>query len=356
MNNRTELITAPQLDLTVVIPIYNEEGNIEGLYRELSEALADIGREYEVIAINDGSSDRSYDMLNALQARDARWHVIHFRRNFGQTGAMAAGFDAARGEIVVTIDADLQNDPKDIARILDKFSEGYDIVSGWRQNRKESFFLRRIPSMIANSLISRSTGIRLHDYGCTLKAYHFDVVKSVQLYGELHRFIPALASQIGVRVAEIPVSDRARNWGSSKYGISRTFKVILDLIVVVFVLGYFNRPLYVFGAAGFLVGGIGTLLGAYLTVFKLLTENKIGDRPLLQLAVMLMVLGVQFISTGIVADMIMRTYHESQRKPIYHVRERRHAPPNQASAAPGAQRHQPSRASATSEIEAQIGS
>lgn len=323
MTIQPEVISRPELHLSVVIPIYNEEGNIEKLYDELTAALEDIGREYEIIAINDGSVDRSYQLLNALQARDSRWHVIHFRRNFGQTAAMAAGFDAARGEIVVTIDADLQNDPRDIEPILDKFAEGYDIVSGWRQNRKEPLFLRRIPSIIANRLISRTTGIRLHDYGCTLKAYHFDVVKGVQLYGELHRFIPALASQMGVRVAEVPVKDRARRWGSSKYGFSRTFKVILDLIAVMFLLSYFNRPLYVFGAAGFIVGSVGTLLGLYLTVFKLLTENKIGDRPLLQLAVLLMVLGVQFISTGIVADMIMRTYHESQHKPIYFIRERR---------------------------------
>ncbi len=327
MDNRRAAIEVPELELSIVIPIYNEEGNIEKLHRELTEALVEIGRDYEVIAINDGSQDRSYELLNAVQARDPRWQVIHFRRNFGQTAAMAAGFDAARGEIVITIDADLQNDPRDIKRLLEKFDEGYDIVSGWRQNRKEPFLLRRLPSTIANALISRSTGIRLHDYGCTLKAYHFDVAKGVQLYGELHRFIPALARQMGVRVAEVPVKDRARQWGSSKYGISRTFKVVLDLIVVVFILSYFNRPLYVFGAAGFLVGGIGTLLGAYLTIFKLLTENKIGDRPLLQLAALLMVLGVQFVSTGIVADMIMRTYHESQRKPIYYIRERRRAEP-----------------------------
>lgn len=319
----------PELGISVVIPVYNEEGNIDRLYQELTAALEDIGRDYEVIAINDGSSDRTYDMLNDVQAQDARWHIIHFRRNFGQTAAMAAGFDAARGEVVITIDADLQNDPRDIQRILDKFAEGYDIVSGWRQDRKEPLFLRRIPSMIANLIISRTTGIRLHDYGCTLKAYHFDVAKGVQLYGELHRFIPALASQMGVRVAEIPVKDRARKWGSSKYGFSRTFKVILDLIAVIFLLSYFNRPLYVFGAAGILVGAAGGLLGLYLTVFKLLTENKIGDRPLLQLSVLLVVLGVQFVSTGIVADMIMRTYHESQHKAIYFIRERR-----QATAAP----------------------
>ena len=323
MSVAPETMQGPELELSIVVPIYNEEGNVDRLHKELTEALTELGRDYEVVAINDGSQDRSYEILNAVHARDNRWHIIHFRRNFGQTAAMAAGFDAARGEIVVTIDADLQNDPRDIGKILDKFAEGFDIVSGWRQNRKESLFLRRIPSMLANRLISRSTGIKLHDYGCTLKAYHFDVVKGVRLYGELHRFIPALASQMGVRVAEVPVVDRARRWGSSKYGFSRTFKVILDLIVVVFILSYFSRPLYVFGAAGFLVGGIGTLLGAYLTVFKLLTENKIGDRPLLQLAALLMVLGVQFISTGIVADMIMRTYHESQHKPIYFIRERR---------------------------------
>ncbi len=323
MSIHPQIIEQPELDLSVVIPIFNEKGNIDKLYHELTEALEGLERDYEVIAINDGSQDGTHKMLNELQAKDKRWHIIHFRRNFGQTAAMAAGFDAARGEIVVTIDADLQNDPRDIRKILDKFAEGYDIVSGWRQNRKEPLFLRRIPSIIANRIISSTTGIKLHDYGCTLKAYHFDVVKSVRLYGELHRFIPALASQMGVRVAEVAVKDRARKWGSSKYGFSRTFKVILDLIAVVFLLSYFNRPLYVFGAAGFIVGAIGTLLGLYLTVFKLLTENKIGDRPLLQLAVLLMVLGVQFISTGIVADMIMRTYHEAQRKPIYYIRERR---------------------------------
>ena len=316
-------ITRPELGISVVIPVYNEEGNIDRLYQELTAALENVGRDYEVVAINDGSSDRTYDMLNDVQAKDARWQIIHFRRNFGQTAAIAAGFDAARGEIVITIDADLQNDPRDIQSILDKFDEGYDIVSGWRQDRKEPLFLRRIPSMFANRLISRTTGIRLHDYGCTLKAYHFDVAKGVQLYGELHRFIPALASQMGVSVAEIPVKDRTRKWGSSKYGFNRTFKVILDLIAVIFLLSYFNRPLYVFGAAGILVGAVGSLLGLYLTVFKLLTENKIGDRPLLQLSVLLMVLGVQFVSTGIVADMIMRTYHESQHKAIYYIRERR---------------------------------
>lgn len=322
-----ETIEQPEIDLSIVIPIYNEEGNIPRLYKELTEALEDIGRDYEVIAINDGSDDNSYTLLNEVHQKDSRWHIIHFRRNFGQTAAMSAGFDAARGEIVVTIDADLQNDPKDIQKILDKFDEGYDIVSGWRQDRKEPFFVRRLPSMTANRIISNSTGVVLHDYGCTLKAYHFDVVKGVRLYGELHRFIPALASQMGVRVTEVPVRDNPRGWGTSKYGFNRTFKVMLDLIAVTFLLSYFNRPLYVFGAAGGFMMAIGTLSGLYLTIFKLLTENKIGDRPLLQLSVLLIVLGVQFISTGIVADMIMRTYHESQGKPIYFIRERHKSSP-----------------------------
>lgn len=329
-----ETIEKPELDISVVIPVYNEEGNIDDLYKELTAALEEIGRSYEVVAVNDGSRDDTYKKLNAIHEKDRRWHIIHFRRNFGQTAAMAAGFDAARGEIVITIDADLQNDPKDIQLILDKFDEGYDIVSGWRQDRKEPFFLRRLPSMTANRIISNTTGIKLHDYGCTLKAYHFDVVKGVQLYGELHRFIPALASEMGVRVTEVPVKDRARKWGSSKYGFNRTFKVMLDLIAVTFLLSYFNRPLYVFGAAGFIVGGIGTLMGLYLTIFKLMTENKIGDRPLLQLAVLLIVLGVQFISTGIVADMIMRTYHESQSKPIYFIREQLKSSVKQSESAP----------------------
>jgi glycosyltransferase involved in cell wall biosynthesis len=318
-----ETITQPELDISVVIPVYNEEGNIERLHAELTEALEEIGRTYEVIAINDGSRDNTYAMLNEVQAKDSRWHVIHFRRNFGQTAAMSAGFDAARGEIVVTIDADLQNDPRDIQKILDKFDEGYDIVSGWRQDRKEPFFVRRLPSMTANRIISNSTGVKLHDYGCTLKAYHFDVAKGVRLYGELHRFIPALASQMGVRVTEVPVRDRAREWGSSKYGFNRTFKVMLDLIAVTFLLSYFNRPLYVFGSAGFLVGASGALLGVYLTLMKLFTPKMVSNSPLLQLSVLLIVLGVQFVSTGIIADMLMRTYHESQSKPIYSIRERR---------------------------------
>lgn len=307
--------------LSIVIPIYNEEANIAPLYDDLSAALTEIGLSYEVIAIDDGSKDASFRELQAIHARDPRWQVVRFRRNFGQTAGFAAGFAAAQGQTVITIDADLQNDPRDIQKLLDKLAEGYDIVSGWRMERKEPFFTRRLPSMAANWLISRTTGVRLHDYGCTLKAYDHAVVKNVRLYGELHRFIPALASEFGVRVAEVPVNDRPRLHGRSKYGLARTFKVFLDLIAVTFFLSYFNRPLYVFGGAGMITGGIGTLILLYLAAVRLILGQDIGDRPLLMLGVLLVVLGVQMVSTGLIADMVMRTYHEAQGKPIYHVRE-----------------------------------
>jgi len=309
------------LDLSVVIPVYNEEDNIPLLYEQLSAALNELGKSYEVIVIDDGSKDKSFERLKEIHEKDPRWQIIRFRRNFGQTAGMSAGFNESRGEIVLTIDADLQNDPKDIRKLLAKFDEGYDIVSGWRQDRKEPFLTRRLPSQTANRLISNITGVHLHDYGCTLKAYSKDVAKNVKLYGELHRFIPALASQIGVQVTEVPVNDRPRIHGSSKYGIWRTFKVFLDLIAVSFYLSYFNRPLYVFGGLGVVVGGIGSLVLLYLGYVRLVIGDDIGTRPLLTMAILLVVLGVQFVSTGLIADMTMRTYHESQRKPIYFVRE-----------------------------------
>ena len=308
--------------LSLVIPVYNEADNIEPLYRDITAALEALGRSYEVIIIDDGSSDSSFEALRTVHQRDARWRAVQFRRNFGQTAALAAGFDMARGDVVVTIDADLQNDPTDIGRLLDKMDEGYDIVSGWRVNRKEPLLTRRIPSQSANWLISRTTGIHLHDYGCSLKAYQRDVVQNVRLYGELHRFVPALASHMGVRVAEIPVNDRPRLHGKSKYGLNRTFKVFLDLIGVTFTLAYFNRPLRIFGGIGVLLGGIGTLIMLYLGYVRLVLGQDIGNRPLLVLGMLLMVLGVQMVSTGLIADMLMRTYYESQDKPIYFVRER----------------------------------
>lgn len=310
-----------ELDISVVIPVYNEEKNIPHLYDELSAALNELGMSYEVVVIDDGSKDGSFEALKAVHEKDSRWQIIQFRRNFGQTAGMAAGFKAAQGKVVISIDADLQNDPRDIGKLLEKMHEGYDIVSGWRKDRKEPFISRRLPSMTANWLISRSTGVYLHDYGCTLKAYDHVVAKNVSLYGELHRFIPALASQIGVRVAEVPVNDRPRRFGTSKYGINRTLKVFLDLIAVSFYLSYFNRPLYVFGGLGIAVGAVGTVILSYLGYVRLIIGEDIGNRPLLMLGILLMVLGVQMVTTGLIADMVMRTYHESQKKPIYFVRE-----------------------------------
>lgn len=318
MNNHLEPQNHPQL--SVVIPIYNEEKNIPPLYDELNSVLETLDKTYEVILVDDGSKDQSFARLQEIHAGDPRWQVIQFRRNFGQTAAMTAGFDYSRGDVVVTIDADLQNDPRDIPKLLAKMEEGYDVVSGWRVERKENFLIRRLPSMTANWIISKMTGVYLHDYGCTLKAYEGVVVRNTPLYGELHRFIPALASKVGVRVTELPVNDRPRVHGSSKYGIFRTFKVILDLITVTFILSYFNRPLYVFGSIGVLTGGIGFLLLLYLGFVRLVQGQDIGDRPLLLLAVLLVVLGVQMVSTGLVADMVMRTYHEAQNKPVYFVR------------------------------------
>ena len=308
-------------ELSIVIPLYNEAENVEPLYAELSAALAETGRSYEVLIVDDGSRDDSFARLKAVHERDPRWRIIRFRRNFGQTAGFSAGFDAARGAIIITSDADLQNDPRDIPKLLEKMDEGFDIVSGWRKDRKEPFLSRRLPSLMANRMISSSTGVALHDYGCSLKAYRRDVVKNIHLYGELHRFIPAVASAIGATVAEVPVNDRARRFGSSKYGISRTFRVFLDLITVRFLLGYATRPLHVFGGIGLLMAGLGLLFGMYLTFVKLILGENIGNRPLLMLAVLLVILGVQMVSMGLLAEMITRTYYEAQNKPIYVIRE-----------------------------------
>jgi len=307
--------------LSIVIHLYNEAASVEALYAELTAALADAGCSYEVIVVDDGSRDDSFARLKAVHERDGRWRIIRLRRNFGQTAGFSAGFAAARGEIVITSDADLQNDPRDIPKLLAKMAEGYDIVSGWRVSRKEPFLSRRLPSMIANWLISGVSGVTLHDYGCSLKAYRAEVVRNVHLYGELHRFIPALASWMGVRVAETPVNDRARQFGKSKYGISRTFRVLLDLITVRFMLGYATRPIHVFGSLGLAAGALGGMIGLYLTFVKLVLGESIGDRPLLLLAVLLVILGVQMISMGLLAEMVMRVYHEAQEKPIYVIRE-----------------------------------
>jgi glycosyltransferase involved in cell wall biosynthesis len=310
----------PELDISMVLPVYNEAGNLRIFIPELSAALQALGRSYEIIAVNDGSKDDSLEVLRELKEEEPNLRIISFRRNFGQTAAFAAGFDLSRGRYVITMDADGQNDPADISQLLDVMDEGYDIVSGWRKDRKEPFLSRRLPSMIANRIIGRSTGVVLHDYGCSLKIYHRDVAKHVNLYGELHRFIPALASGIGVRVAEIPVNDRPRIYGKSKYNISKTVRVVLDLVTIIFLLSYLARPMQLFGLAGLISGGVGFAMALYLTLLKVVVGADIGSRPLLSLAILLMILGVQFLVMGLLGEIQARTYFEVQNKPIYVIR------------------------------------
>jgi len=309
------------MDLSIVVPMYNEEANITYLYQQLTAVLEPLGRSYEIICVDDGSTDRSFELLAELAERDPRVKVIRFRRNFGQTAGFSAGFDYAQGEIVITIDADLQNDPASIPLLLDKIEEGYDLVSGWRANRQDPFLSRRLPSLIANWLITRTTGVEVHDRGCSLRAHRREVVKQMHLYGELHRFIPDIASWIGVTMAEVPVNHRPRRFGKSKYGLSRTFRVLLDLITVRFLLSYSTRPIHIFGSLGLMAFLLGVGLGVYLTVLKLATGQNIGGRPLLMLAVLLMMVGVQMVAMGLLGELIVRTYHESQNKPVYTVRQ-----------------------------------
>jgi len=310
-----------EIQLSVIIPVFNEEGNIDPLYWEIKGALEGLGAEYEILAIDDGSTDDSFSVLKRLHEEDPRVKVIRFRRNFGQTAAFAAGFDLAQGEVIVTLDADLQNDPADIPLLLSKIEEGYDVVSGWRVGRKDPFLTRRLPSMVANWLISQTTGVRLHDHGCSLKAYRSEVIKEVRLYGELHRFIPALASWMGVRVAEVPVQHHARRFGKSKYGLARTIRVLLDLLTVRFLLSYSTRPIQIFGLLGLLSFVIGGVLLAYLGYVRLVLQQPIADRPLILLAILLTMVGVQLVTMGLLGELVVRTYHESQDKPIYAVRE-----------------------------------
>lgn len=314
---------APQgkVNISVVIPLLNEEENLPLLHERLSSALDRMEESSEIIYVDDGSRDGTYPILKELHEKDPRVWVVRFRRNFGQTAAFSAGFHLASGDVVITMDGDLQNDPNDIPVLLEKMREGFDVVSGWRVDRKDPYLTRRFPSQVANALISRVTGVPLHDYGCSLKAYSSDVVKNVHLYGEMHRFIPALASWIGINVAEVPVNHFAREYGKSKYGISRTVRVLLDLITVKFLLDYATRPLQIFGLVGMLSFGVGTLMAVYLSVQKLFFGVALGNRPALLLAVLLIMLGVQLIIMGLLGELLVRTYHESQGKPIYMVRD-----------------------------------
>ena len=308
-------------ELSIVIPVRNEAPALKELHHELTQALSEYGRPYEIIIVDDGSTDESFDLLARLQAGDPRLRVIRFRRNFGQTAAFGAGFDYARGRIIVTSDGDLQNDPRDIPNLVNLIEQGADIACGWRKDRKDAFFSRRLPSIAANRIISVATGVRLHDYGCSLKAFRAEVIKPLKLYGEMHRFLPAIASEQGVTIAEAVVNHRPRRHGQSKYGISRTIRVILDLLTVKFLLSYSTRPLQIFGLMGLAMGLLGLAITGYLAYVRLMGEQSIANRPLLFFGGLLVISGLQLVTVGLLAELQARTYHESQNKPTYTIRE-----------------------------------
>ena len=309
-------------EVSVVVPVLNEQDNIGPLYEQITRALT--GKyNYEVIFVEDGSDDNSFSVLARLQSDDGRVRVVRFRKNFGQTAALSAGFDYAKGNIIVAIDADQQNDPADIPKMIAKLNEGYDVVSGWRKKRHDKLLTRLIPSMIANRIISAITGVKLHDYGCTLKVYHREVLQQMNLYGEMHRFIPAMASWSGARICEMPVNHRPRTSGSAKYGMARTLKVILDLITVKFLGSYSTKPIYIFGGLG-LVNGLAAVLSGLVVLYQKFvsaSHPSMNRNPLLILTAILMITTVQFILMGLLAELLVRTYHESQNRPTYVIRE-----------------------------------
>jgi len=315
---------APQL--SVVVPVYNEEENVVRLHQKLHEALQSLDLSYEILYVDDGSRDGSFPLLAEIAQGNEQVKLIRFRRNFGQTAAMAAGMQYASGEVIIPLDADLQNDPADIPRLLAKMDEGYDVVSGWRKNRKDDS-IRRIPSRIANKLISKVTGVALHDYGCSLKAYRADIMKDITLYGEMHRFIPAYAAMVGAKVTEIPVNHHPRTAGKSKYGIGRVFRVLLDLLVVKFLGGYGSKPIYFFGGAGLATFGLGTLLWLIAIVQKIGNAHlSVNRNPLFYVGILMFLMAMQFIMLGLLAEVSIRTYHESQGKTTYTIAETRNLP------------------------------
>ncbi len=309
------------MELSIVIPVYNEEENVEPLIGEIEVALSALGKSYEVVVVDDGSRDGTFLKLRQMHQCLPQLKVIGLKRNFGQTAALAAGLAHAQGKVVILMDGDAQNDPADIPALLAKLDEGNDLVAGWRHNRQDPFFNRRLPSMIANRLISLTTHVKLHDYGCTLKALRQDVAKSLRLYGEMHRFIPAIAYERGARIAELKVNHRPRLRGQSKYGMARTLRVVLDLLTVKFLSSYSTRPSHVFGPIGIGSGLAGFAIGLYLTVQKFFYGQDIGARPLLLLGILLIFIGFQFVTMGLLGEMLARTYHESQDRPIYVVGE-----------------------------------
>jgi glycosyltransferase involved in cell wall biosynthesis len=321
MTGQNGVIPPPIPDVSVVAPVYNEVESIPHLLQAIASTLVSSPLSYEIICVDDGSTDGSAEILKeeAQIRRDLK--VVLLRRNYGQTAAMAAGFNYAQGKAIVTLDADLQNDPADILMLLAKLNEGYDLVSGWRKNRQDAAFSRLLPSKIANWLIRRVTGVNIHDYGCSLKAYRAELVADMNLYGELHRFLPALAYIEGARITEMPVRHHPRRFGTSKYGLSRTFRVLMDLLTIYFMKKFLTRPMHVFGLLGLISILSGGAIGIYLTFIKFAFQVDIGNRPLLILAVLLLVTGVQLFSFGLLAELLMRTYHESQGRPIYRVRE-----------------------------------
>ena len=312
---------AATIDISVVIPVYNEVESLPHLYKALVESLDAVGRSFEILLVDDGSTDGSPERLREIAAADHRIKVIRFRRNFGQTAAMSAGFDHSRGRIVIPMDGDLQNDPGDIPLLLAKIDEGYDVVSGWRKNRQDKALLRKFPSRIANWLIGEVTGVRLHDYGCSLKAYRAEIVRGTRLYGEMHRFIPALANLMGARICEVPLRHHPRRFGKSKYGIKRTLKVVLDLLTVKFLSDYSTKPIYLFGGIGFTLCTLGVLAAGETVWEKLALGTYVHNNPFILIATFLFALGVAFVFMGLLAEIIIRTYHESQAKPIYWIGE-----------------------------------
>jgi glycosyltransferase involved in cell wall biosynthesis len=309
------------MDLSIVMPVYNEEESLGPLVDEIGSVLNGAQKTFELIVVDDGSTDNTHELLERVHQQKPWVKMIRFKRNFGQTAAVAAGLAYARGKVIVPMDGDGQNDPRDIPHLLAKLEEGFDLVSGWRFPREDSFWTRRFPSHLANRLISWITGVKLHDYGCTLKAIRSEVAKDVKLYGEMHRFIPALASERGARITEMKVHHRRRERGQSKYGLARTFRVLLDLVTVKFLNQYATRPLHIFGLLGLLSVSGGFVIGLYLAAQKVFYHADIGGRPLLLLAVLLMMIGFQFISMGLLGELLARTYHESQNKPIYVIRD-----------------------------------
>jgi glycosyltransferase involved in cell wall biosynthesis len=307
--------------VSVVVPVYNEEQNVGPLLDSLQDALEGLGRPYELIVIDDGSTDATLARLREAVARFPTLRVVRLRGNFGQTAALAAGFDLARGELIVTMDGDRQNDPADIPRLIDKLKEGFDVVSGWRRDRQDPFWSRRLPSRLANALISWITGVHLHDYGCALKIYRREILRDIALYGEMHRFLPALARWVGATIGEVPVGHWPRRSGVSKYGLGRTIRVLLDLLTVKFLMSYWTRPIQIFGLLGLGTGVAGAALAALLSYQRIVHGVPLANRPILLLAVLLVVVGFQFVSIGLLGEMLVRTYHESQRKPVYIVRE-----------------------------------